>query len=158
MKFLGKKIVNWWFLKTHFFFLSWPFWTFFFVHFYKICQRFLDIKDVTKVWWLPWPNFQPKITQPKYFSPQCIIIIWKLNLQLNVYCTNRDCWLQHFYIMTLPFTLSAAISALKTASMLKILKPSSSRNFLINHLLMVKFITKICPLFYQGNTTMDMKI
>ena len=34
----------------------------------KISQRFLDIKNGSKD---DYPGFQPKITPPKHFSPQC---------------------------------------------------------------------------------------
>ena len=69
-----KNIENWRFWKTQFF------WVGHFGFFFskkkifcfipiKISKKFLDIKDETKFWWLL--DFQPKITQPKHFCPQC---------------------------------------------------------------------------------------
>ena len=34
----------------------------------KISQSFLDSKDGSNIWWLPW---FPKITHPKHFWPKC---------------------------------------------------------------------------------------
>ena len=56
-------------------FLSWPFWNFFFKKFFFASSSWKLVKPT----WLSrmgqnfkdYPGFQPKITQPKHFSPQC---------------------------------------------------------------------------------------
>ena len=74
MKFSQKSFENWWSWKTQFF-LSWPFWTFFYKKNFFASSPCKSVKGS----WISrmgqnfddYPGFQPKITHPKHFSRQC---------------------------------------------------------------------------------------